>query len=148
MDKDKFKEGFIKRAKQFGISEKQANHVFLKTEGMIKQTPTVEHKNFKPMFKKASNGVTDIIDSFRNGTNDIANHLNPNYDHNLKESTALGGFGGLALGGGLGALTGLADDRKDEHGETHRLSSMINRGLIGGAIGFGAGAGSGYYAAK
>ncbi len=53
---DLYKQGFIRRAKEYGISEALAKQAFLKLDGMIKQTPVIEHNKgrdakLKPIFK-------------------------------------------------------------------------------------------------
>jgi hypothetical protein len=112
MDKTEFvKQGFIKRAQEFGATIYEAEEIY----------------------KKAldDQSLNHLIEQFKHRYGPIAAGTG---------GAVLGGTAGLGVGGVLGGLSGLADGTQDEKGKTHRIANMFHHAGVGAGLGGSIGA--------
>lgn len=117
-----FKEGFIKKAQEYGFNIKQAEYLFSKKANMGGDVASW-----------AGRTAADLLPPGMAMDSSTAAVASP-----FVGGVAGAGLGGL-LGGGLGALNG----KKDEKGETHRFRNALVGALTGGGLGGLAGGAAG-----
>jgi len=126
-----FEQGFIKRAMEHGLSEKQARHlqpIHWAFENQV--DPAFKHEMPMEALKHTQEAAA-VHDSQGAVTDEAVKHQ---HLMRLLEEAGIGGGIGAGLGAGAGALLG----NKEKPGS--RTNSALLGGLLGGGLGAGAGA--------
>ena len=143
-----FKDAFIKKAQEYGLTEQEAYKTLKKHSGVLDMfNPNHHLDNYKASLEEQIRAKSqEMSNNFKNDWNDNAGSISGAL---TGAGAALGGAGmtgpGALMGAGVGGLTGLISPSKNSKGEKERLKSMLTNAGIGGGIGAGLGWGAGAF---